>query len=60
MNADIASLLRQASKEAISAIRAAKPEIAANHEALSIRFSAEALRRLANHDRCEGRLPDAV
>ena len=60
MNADIASLLRRASEEAIRAIRAAKPEIAATHEARSIRFSAEALRRLANHDQCEARLPNAV
>jgi hypothetical protein len=51
MNPKIRALLRQASDEAIDAIRSLKPERAAAHQARSTELSIEAARLLAATDR---------
>jgi hypothetical protein len=51
MDAELRTLLRQASAEAIAAIREADPDRAAAHQARAVIHSAEAVRRLAQAPR---------
>jgi hypothetical protein len=54
MDTEVTTLLKQASLQAIEAIREPVPELSALHQARSVRFSIEALRRMANDDRGNG------
>ncbi len=51
MRPETVELLKQASQEAVQAIKATRPDVAAEHQAQSVRLSAKALLQLAEHDR---------
>lgn len=51
MRAETVELLKRASQEAIRAIGATQPDVAAHHQACSVRLSAKALLQLAEEDR---------
>ncbi len=51
MRPETVDLLKQASQEAVRAISATHPDVAAQHQAHSVRLSAKALLQLAEQDR---------